>query len=134
MTRPSMHTTLMAMAQVLAQRSTCSRLAVGALITKDTRIIASGYNGAPAGMPHCTHPDNQPCRISVHAEINAIAFAARNGASTLGADLYCTAQPCYECAKAVINAGIARVYYRDTYRNHGGLHLLDRAGITPTAL
>src|SRR5688500_5375225 len=124
-------------------QSTCDRYQVGCVIARDRRIIATGYNGAPAGMPHCSHkvqlptyraaqlfglPDPEErsydwpalretgCKEAVHAEANALAFAARHGVATLNADLYTTLSPCYECAKLIINAGINRVIFDRKYR------------------
>lgn len=128
MTRPTIDQTLMDTARVMARRSTCSRLQVGAVVARDTRVIASGWNGAPSGMPHCVHLDSAPCRVSVHAEANAIAFAALSGVSTRGAVLYCTHAPCYDCSKLILNAGIARVVYAEEYRSTEGLTLLTAGG------
>ena len=146
-TRPSRDVTLMRTAAVFADRSTCSRAAVGAVISLNGRIITTGYNGAPAGMPHCDHtcdcPEsdggflsikvfghpgqckaNQPCTIAVHAEANAIAFAARHGLCTDGAELHTTVAPCFACAKLIINAGIRRVVYAHDHREMTGVDLL----------
>lgn len=143
--RPSRDTRLMAHAYIEQDQSTCERNHVGCVIARDRRIIATGYNGAPAGMPHCTHkldtfnaveidPYQWPrsergCRVSVHAEANAFAFAARHGLSTDGADLYTTLSPCYECSKLIVNAGIVRVVYDRPYRDRTGLDLLVAAGV-----
>jgi dCMP deaminase len=133
-------------------RSTCSRLHVGAVLARDTRIIATGYNGAVAGMPHCDHTCRcpavmvtsgdhaavcgliTPCTLSVHAEANALAFAARYGVATLGAHLYVTHAPCAPCARLLVNAGVAGVWYGERYRSHEGLDLLTAAGIPATRL
>lgn len=145
--RPSRDNTLMATAGVWSQRSTCSRASVGAVIAIDGRIIVTGYNGAPAGMPHCDHTcvcgaDNRlfhdhrdgcsadlPCRVAVHAEANAIAFAAKNGLATGGGELFVTLSPCYVCAQIIINAGISRVIVGELYRDLAGYNLLISAGI-----
>lgn len=141
----------MRVAKVFAERSTCSRLHVGAVIALEGRILAEGYNGAPAGMPHCNHDCDcgypgeggrffenkhlsnctslQSCKISVHAEANAIAFAAKHGVSTLGAELVTTASPCYVCCQLIINAGITRVVFDELFRDTTGLDLLSSAGI-----
>ena len=127
--RSTMDQTLIRIASVMAERGTCSRAHVGAVVARNGRIISTGYNGAPAGLPHCAHtcacapagglapnvdhwpscPAVQPCTISVHAEANAIAFAARAGVATEGTDMYVTMSPCVQCARLIINAGIARV-------------------------
>lgn len=116
----------------MAQRSTCLRLQVGAVIAFDGRILTTGYNGAPAGVPHCTldvcGPEN-PCTRTVHAEANAIAFAARHGVRTEGSVIYCTDSPCLECAKLIINSGIQRVFYYRRYRDDSPLDYLLSAGI-----
>jgi dCMP deaminase len=141
--RPDHHTVLMDYARNASRRSTCSRLHVGAVLTADTRLISTGYNGAPSGMPHCDHtctcpgdgPNHWtgcptgPCEISVHAEANAIAFAARYGVRTAGTDMYVTHQPCLSCAKLIINAGIKEVHYAAPYRDDSGIQLLMAAGV-----
>lgn len=116
----------MGMACVVAKRSTCDRLQVGAVISRDGRVISSGYNGNIVGMDHCNHQEHPsiPCTTAVHAEANAILFAARYGMSTEGATLYTTHQPCLQCAKMIINAGIVRVCYEHPYRDNSGLDLL----------
>lgn len=120
----------MAMAEDLSTLGTCNRLQVGALLVKEGRIIATGYNGAPSHFPHCDHQNDEPCRISVHAEANVIAFAARlGGVGSEGATLYVTHSPCWECAKLIINAGIAKVIFIHAYRLTDGLELLNAAHI-----
>ena len=114
----------MEMAWVVAQRGTCSRLQVGAVIVSNGRVISMGYNGAPAGMPHCIHLEDSPCENAVHAEANAIAFAARNGVATEEASIFVTHQPCLACAKLIINAGIKFVGFEYPYRMEDGLELL----------
>jgi dCMP deaminase len=119
-------------AQVVAKRSTCCRLHVGAVIARDGRTLSPGYNGPPSGMAHCTPETcnaDHPCTRAVHAEANAIAFAARHGISIDGAELFVTASPCNECAKLIINSGIKRVVYLDRYRDARPLELLEAAGI-----
>lgn len=141
---------MMQSAAIWAMRSTCSRAQVGAVLcTPDYRILISGYNGAPPGRPHCTHectlpvicfrlPDEehhvecgivQPCRESVHAEANAIAFAAKHGVGVEGAQLFTTLAPCLPCAMLLLTAGIARVVWRDEHRYMHGVELLDNAGL-----
>lgn len=127
--RPSWDEYFMSMAELAASRSTCLRRRVGAVLVKDRRILCSGYNGAPSGLPHCRETGclrkqlNVPsgekhelCR-GVHAEQNAIIQAACHGISIKGAALYCTNQPCSICAKMIINAGIIKVYFRDRYND-----------------
>lgn len=123
---------LIGMALLTASRSTCSRLGVGAVISREGRIISTGYNGAPAGFPHCTddsHFQGVTCRVAVHAEANAIVFAARYGVSTLGAEMHVTHMPCASCARLIINAGIRRVVYRHEYRDPEGVVLLKLGGV-----
>jgi dCMP deaminase len=116
---------------VAAQRSTCSRLQVGAVLSRSGRILSTGYNGAPSGEPHCDHTfdHNSPCLTSVHAEVNALVFAARHGVSTEGSSFYVTHAPCYACAGLLINAGVDTVYFRHHYRSKAGLDRLVDAEI-----
>lgn len=132
MLRISREQMLMEMAGVVAQRGTCSRLQVGAVISRDGRVIVTGYNGAPAGLPHCDHSYDMPlrgCDNAEHAERNAIAFAARYGLALEGAELDCTHAPCLNCARSIINAGITRVRYLHAYRKTEGEDLLRSVGI-----
>lgn len=125
---------LVGMVELVAQRGTCSRAQVGALIIRDNRIVSMGYNGTPAGMDHCSHYEgediNNSCEETVHAEVNAISFAARNGISTEGATLICTHAPCVKCSQMIINTGIINVYYINKYRSQAGLKLLTEAGLS----
>jgi dCMP deaminase len=113
----------------VAERSTCSRAKVGAVIVRDKNILATGYNGAPAGLPHCTDvgclvyrsetpfgETEENCFRTIHAEINAIAQAAKNGASIRDASIYITHSPCIHCFKVLINTGIKRVYFEKEYK------------------
>ena len=125
--------TYMAMAEKLSELSHAERAKVGALIVKDTHIIAEGYNGTPAGFPNrCEYYDflgyyhTKP--EVLHAESNAIAKIAKSTNSSLGATLYTTLAPCVECSKLIIQAGICRVVYKDTYHTTG-IALLKKAGI-----
>lgn len=129
MARLSREEVLMEHAKVAALRATCSRQSVGVVIAHDGRVLVSGYNGAPAGMPHCFHDRDEPCEISVHAEANAIAYAARYGIKVEGAELYTTFSPCLACGQLVINAGITRVFYGAYHRDQRGLELIRMAGI-----
>ncbi len=110
----------MKISEVVSLRSTCPRLAVGATIVKDDHIISTGYNGAPRGAKHCIdvgcvlHKDR--CVAVVHAEVNAIIQAALNGTSTAGATMYVTHQPCINCIKIIVNAGISTVIYKHEYK------------------
>ncbi len=119
--------------QIIAQRSTCKRASVGAILIKDYRIISTGYNGAPHGAQHCLdagcNETENGCDRTVHAEANAVAFAAKNGIATEGSSLYTTVAPCYTCAKLLINAGIDIVYFLNDYRNMDGLKILISCGV-----
>jgi len=133
--RPTRDEVGMINALVTSLRSTCGRKQVGASIYKDGRPISAGYAGPPAGFDHCT-PEclhaanaNGGCHRTIHAEQNAIAYAARSGRSTEGATLYCTLSPCTECAKLIINSGILRVVYYEQYRITDGIDLLKKANI-----
>ncbi len=139
--RPSLDEYFMEIAKVVAKRSTCLRQNVGAVIVKDKRILSTGYNGAPMGLPHCldigclreelnvpSGERHELCR-AVHAEQNAIIQAAVHGVSIKGATLYTTHQPCIMCAKMIINAGIVRVVYGKRYADERGLEFLKEAGI-----
>ena len=137
--RPSREEVSLRIAEVIASRGTCTRARVGAVITQDGRPISAGYAGAPSGLAHCIDVgcdigNHNGCTRTVHAEANAISFAARAGASTQGADIYTTLAPCYDCAKLIVNSGIRRVFYRNAYRDPRGLNLLDTAGVETYAL
>ncbi|MGI6242850.1 MAG: dCMP deaminase family protein [Prevotella sp.] len=118
------------MAQIWAENSYCKRRKVGALVVKDKMIISDGYNGTPSGFENVCEDDNNLTKPYVlHAEANAITKLARSNNNSEGATLYVTASPCIECAKLVIQAGIKRVVYGETYRLDDGIRLLQRAGI-----
>lgn len=118
------------MAAVWARNSYCKRRQVGALIVKDSMIISDGYNGTPSGFENVCEDENGVTKPYVlHAEANAITKVAKSGNSSEGATLYVTASPCVECAKLIIQAGIRRVVYKDSYRLNDGIELLQRAGI-----
>lgn len=120
---------LMETAWLWSRRSTCSRLQVGAVVARDTRILVQGYNGSPARMEHCRHTDDYPCEVSVHSEANCVSFAAKEGIRLSGASMYCTHAPCVGCAKLIINSGITKVVFDKSYRNARGLVLLCDAGL-----
>ena len=118
------------MATVWARNSYCKCRQVGALIVKDRMIISDGYNGTPSGFENVCEDENGVTKPYVlHAEANAITKVAKSGNSSEGATLYVTASPCVECAKLIIQAGIRRVVYKDSYRLNDGIELLQRAGI-----
>src|SRR5574344_500924 len=126
---------------LVAERSTCCRRKVGAVAVKNKRILATGYNGAPAGVPHCLDvgclraqmgvPSGQRHEIcrGLHAEQNVIIQAALHGVSIAGADLYCTTRPCLLCAKMLINCGIAHIYYVEDYPDELADTMLREAGL-----
>lgn len=123
------HEMMMRQAEVVAMRGTCSRLQVGAIIARDGRPISSGYNGNVSNVAHCVHADNTPCSTAMHAESNAIAYAARNGVATSDAHLYTTHMPCFDCSRLIINSGITKVFFKVPYRKREGVELMHQAGI-----
>lgn len=125
----------MRMAFIWAENSYCKRRQVGALLVKDKMIISDGFNGTPAGFENICEDDNNVTKPYVlHAEANAITKVARSNNSSEGATLYVTSSPCIECAKLIIQAGIKRVVYADSYRLSDGIELLRRAEIEMIAL
>lgn len=131
----------MTIAHQVATRTTCVRRAVGAIVVKDKRILATGYNGVPTGITHCGEagclrnqlnvPSGQKhelCR-GLHAEQNAIIQAAKSGTNLSGATLYCTTQPCIVCAKMIINTGIKEIIYTNPYPDELSMNMLNEAGI-----
>jgi len=140
-TRPSWDDYFMDMAELARKRTTCLRRGVGAVIVKDNRVIATGYNGTPKGITHCSEtgclreqlkvPSGQRhelCR-GLHAEQNAIIQAACTGASIEGATLYCTTQPCSICSKMIINAGIKRIVIKESYPDELAESMIKESGI-----
>ncbi|MBN7773078.1 deoxycytidylate deaminase [Clostridium aminobutyricum] len=142
MKRPSWNEYFMELAALTAQRSTCLRRQVGAVIVKDRHIIATGYNGAPRGLKHCE--DRGGCLrqklnipsgerhelcMALHAEQNAIIQAANLGQSVEGATIYITHQPCIICAKMIINAGVKEIFVREGYPDQLSKDILEEAGI-----
>lgn len=141
MNRPNWDEYFMEMAELARTRTTCLRRGVGAVIVKDNRVMATGYNGAPSGARHCEETGclrqklNVPsgkspelCR-GVHAEQNAIVQAARHGQNIDGGTLYCTNQPCVICAKMIINAGIKRIVVKEGYPDELAVEMLNEAGL-----
>lgn len=129
MKRPGWDDYFMEMTKLTATRSSCLRRHVGAVLVKDTRVIATGYNGAPAGVTHCevtgclrqklnvpSGERHELCR-GLHAEQNAVIQAALYGVSTEGATLYCTTKPCSICTKMIINAKITKIVYEEYYED-----------------
>lgn len=152
--RPSIEDTMMEVAYAMSRRSTCSRRNNGAVIaTENGVVLSTGYNGSLSGMPHCEHDcecrvdqssmtgekfHTQNCRtnkeagctIAVHAEANAIYFAARNGIRVDRSIIYCTTEPCQKCSEAIVQAGIFQCVYSQEYRLHTGIQLLSNAGVS----
>ena len=139
--RPSWEDYFMDITCLVAKRSTCTRRAVGAVIVKDRRLLATGYNGAPSHVRHCAEVGclreqmkvpsgerHELCR-GIHAEQNAIIQAAYHGVSIKGATLFCTNQPCSICAKMIINAGITRIVYQAGYADPLAIEMLDEADV-----
>lgn len=134
--RPSRDQTYMEIADVISKRGTCGRAKVGAVICIDNRIVATGFNGPPSKALHCSDEVcdiNRSCSRAVHAEVNAIAFAAKVGISTEGGTLYCSFSPCISCAKLIIQAGIGRVVFNEIY-DMDGINTLMESGITLTKM
>ena len=139
--RPSWDEYFMRLAHEVATRTTCLRRAVGAVVVKDRRILATGYNGVPTGIAHCAEtgclrqqlgiPSGQRHEIcrGLHAEQNAIIQAARYGINISGSSIYVTTQPCVVCAKMIINAGITEIVYENPYDDELALSLLKEAKI-----
>jgi dCMP deaminase len=125
---------LMHFARIAGLRSTCLRAQVGAVIAQSGRIVSVGYNGAPSGMAHCSESNGcglntLGCTRAVHAEANAVAFAAKRGISTEGASLYTTLGICLPCSQLLINCGIQEIVYKSLYRDPSGLKLLEEVGV-----
>ena len=118
------------MADVWAQNSYCKRRQMGALLVKDQMIISDGYNGTPSGFENvCEDEENKTKPYVLHAEANAITKVAKSSNSSDGATLYVTSSPCLECSKLIIQAGIKRVVFTESYRFEDGINLLRRANI-----
>lgn len=140
--RPSWDEIFMQVADVVSQRSTCLRRKVGAVLVKDRHIIATGFNGAPAGMEHCI--DKGVCLreelgvpsgerldycYAVHSEANLIIQSAIHGRDTRGSEVYLTCSPCTMCAKLLVNAGIKRICYKDNYPDKLAMEILRSGGV-----
>lgn len=118
------------MAIIWSQNSYCKRRQVGALLVKEKMIISDGYNGTPSGFENiCEDENNHTKPYVLHAEANAITKVAKSNNSSDGATLYVTSSPCLECSKLIIQAGIKRVVFTESYRLDDGINLLKRAKI-----
>lgn len=121
-------------ANTISESSKCTRAKVGAVIVKDNRIISTGYNGKPSGWEDDCREGCEGCKYTVHAEANAITFAAKNGVSTWGSDIYVTLSPCSNCALLIIQAGIKKVYFKELYKSESsngedGIKILLGSGV-----
>jgi len=132
----------MSIAELVAERSTCLRRKVGAVIVKDKRILATGYNGAPSGIAHCVDigclrktlkipagERHEICR-GIHAEQNAIIQAATSGLNISKGIIYTTHQPCFICTKMLINARISKIFYQEQYPDKLAINMLKQAKIS----
>lgn len=139
--RPSWDEYFMKLANEVATRTTCLRRAVGCVIVKDNRILATGYNGVPSGLRHCAEtgclreklgvPSGQRHEIcrGLHAEQNAIIQAAKYGINIDGSTIYVNTQPCIVCAKMIINSGIKEIVYQNPYDDELSRELLAESNI-----
>ena len=127
--RIGLHNMFMEMCKVVEKRSSCLRNVVAAMVVRDRRIISIGYNGKPSGAQHCSVECAEGCFESIHAEANAISFAAKVGISTAGCSMYVTLSPCMNCAKLIIQAGITCVIYERDYREMAGIEFLRKNGV-----
>ncbi len=139
--RPTWEEYFLQITYTIAQRSTCIRRKVGAIAVRDSQILATGYNGTPSGISHCTEAGclrkelnipsgerHEVCR-GLHAEQNVIIQSAVNGISLKGATIFCTTQPCIICTKMIINCGIKEIIYTQAYNDPLGEKMLGEAGI-----
>jgi len=146
MERPSWDEYFMDIARLVSSRSTCMRRQVGAVMVKSKHVLATGYNGTPSGITHCSETGclrdqlkvpsgerHELCR-GLHAEQNAIIQAARHGIDINGATLYCTHSPCIICSKMLINAGIKQIVYIHGYPDQMSLDMIGEAGINTRIL
>jgi dCMP deaminase len=119
--RPSIDQYFLAMAELASSRATCDRAHVGCVLVREKNVVATGFNGSVAGLPHCDdvghQMDDGHCVRTVHAEMNALVQAAKLGHATKGATAYINVHPCWLCFKMLANAGIVRIVYSRDYRN-----------------
>ena len=123
----------MEIARTVATRATCPRASVGAVLVREHRILTTGYNGSPRGVAHCTEVGctlaNDHCLRATHAEANAIVQAALHGVTLSDSTAYCTHQPCVNCTKLLISAGVRRIVYDTAYPDVVAQELLAEAGV-----
>jgi len=133
MARASWDEYFMNIARVVSSRSTCERKFVGAVIVRDRTILSTGYNGSIRGLPHCTDVGHMMveghCVATIHAEVNAIIQAAKNGVAIEDGAIYVTASPCWSCFKAIANAGMKRIIYGEFYRDERIFEVAAKLGI-----
>lgn len=131
--RPSWDEYFMEIATAVSGRSTCPRRSVGSVLVRDRRILATGYNGAPEGLAHCTDVGclmvDGHCVRTLHAEQNALLQAAAHGVSTEGSTIYVTSEPCLHCTKMLLNARVQRIVYREPYADELAREMRREAGI-----
>ncbi|MBN1664385.1 MAG: cytidine/deoxycytidylate deaminase family protein [Deltaproteobacteria bacterium] len=144
--RPSWDEYFMDIATLVSKRSTCLRRSVGAVLVKDKRVLATGYNGVPSGIRHCAEvgclrekmniPSGERVELcrGLHAEQNAIIQAALHGVSVKGATLYVTLHPCILCTKMLINAGIVQIFYCEGYSDQLSIEMLEESKVKVTRL
>lgn len=130
MKRPAFDDIFMELAVNLAKRSHCIKAQVGAVLTQDTRIISIGYNGPPAGTHNCDEEfpvvgcerdSKGSCSLALHAEQNAILYAAKNGTSIDGSTIYVTLSPCIACARIIYSMKISKVVFLNSYADYKGI-------------
>jgi len=131
--RSSWHRYFLDIARQVATRATCPRKSVGAVLVLDKTIVSTGYNGSVRGLPHCEEVgcmmENNHCVRTIHAEVNALVQAAKNGTAINGSTLYVTASPCWPCFKAVVNAGVRIIVFEEFYRDKRIFETAERLGI-----
>jgi dCMP deaminase len=131
--RPGWDEYFMEVARTVATRATCPRASVGAVLVREHRILTTGYNGAPRNVSHCTEVGCElaagHCVRSTHAEANAVVQGALHGVQLEGATAYCTHQPCVNCAKLLISAGVVRIVYEAAYDDPFSQRILAEAGV-----
>lgn len=131
--RPGWDEYFMEVARTVATRATCPRASVGCVLTRDHRILTTGYNGSPRHVAHCTEVGclvvNDHCVRTTHAEANAIVQGALHGVGLAGSTAYCTHQPCLNCSKLLISVGVTKIVYETPYPDPIAMNLLAEAGV-----
>lgn len=131
--RPGWDEYFMEIARTVGTRATCPRASVGCVVTRDHRILTTGYNGSPRHVAHCTEVGclvvNDHCVRTTHAEANAIVQGALYGVGLAGGTAYCTHQPCLHCSKLLISVGVVKIVYETPYPDQIAMNLLAEAGV-----